>query len=166
MAALTYWREMARVLKPDDRDERPWYLLALRRAQELETRIEERRAFVFDQLARADAALQAGRPNEAVTIRAMLKDKYSHYTDLADLLGHPPVRSRNAPATEAGPARPQIPASHGGVHNLHHQTSPDGSMPDPGRDIGPTPAVNECTAKWSVCPLACPPCLARFCMSP
>ena len=85
--ALTYWREMARLIKPDDREERKWHLLALKRATELETQMQERRAFVIDQLARADAALQAGRPNESVAIRAMLMEKYSQYTDLADLLG-------------------------------------------------------------------------------
>ena len=35
-----YWKEMAKVLKADDPDERPWYLLALERAGELETRIQ------------------------------------------------------------------------------------------------------------------------------
>ena len=89
---------MARVLKADDPDERPWHLLAIQRAEELETKIKERRAFVTDQLAKAEAAMRAGRPNEAVTIRAMLVDKYSHYTDMANLLGPPPQTPRSGTA--------------------------------------------------------------------
>ena len=88
---------MARVLKPDDRDERPWYLLAVQRAEELEAQDPERRAFVIDQLERADAALEAGRPNEAVAIRAMLREKYGQYPDLADLLGRRPCRGPEPP---------------------------------------------------------------------
>ena len=97
LAAMAHWKEMAGLLKPDDHEERKWYLIALKRARELEVKISERRAFVIDQLARADAALQAGRPTEAVTIRAMLKDKFGHYTDLADLLGAPSGREAGTP---------------------------------------------------------------------
>lgn len=45
LLALTYWREMARLIKPDDREERKWHLLAFKRATELEARMQERRAF-------------------------------------------------------------------------------------------------------------------------
>jgi serine/threonine-protein kinase len=105
--ALTDWREMARLIKPDDREERKWHLLALKRATELEARMQERRAFVIDQIARADAAMRAGRPNESVAIRAMLMEKYSQYTDLADLLGPPPQTPRSgtaAPGADVSPA--------------------------------------------------------------
>ena len=103
--ALTYWREMARLVKADDREERPWHLLALERAAKLEAGMQERRAFVIDQLARADAALRAGRPNESVTIRAMLMENYSQYTDLADLLG----TSLQTPRPGAGAVVPSSP---------------------------------------------------------
>ena len=49
--------------------------------------------------------MRAGRPNEAVTIRATLKETYSQYPDLADLLGPPPQTSR--PGTVA--PRPSLP---------------------------------------------------------
>ncbi|MGZ3487573.1 MAG: serine/threonine protein kinase [Isosphaeraceae bacterium] len=61
LLALTYWREMARLIKPDDREERKWHLLALKRATELEARMQERRAFVIDQIARGDAGRAAQR---------------------------------------------------------------------------------------------------------
>lgn len=105
--ALTYWREMARLIKPDDREERKWHLLALKRASELEARMQERRAFVIDQLARANAARQAGRPNEWLAIMAMLREKYSQYTDLADLLAPQPETPRPgtvAPGAAVSPA--------------------------------------------------------------
>ncbi|MBV8310424.1 MAG: hypothetical protein JO344_08575, partial [Planctomycetaceae bacterium] len=71
--------------------------------------MQERRAFVIDQIARADAAMRAGRPNESVVIRAMLMEKYSQYTDLADLLGPPPQTPRfatAAPGAHVSPAHP------------------------------------------------------------
>jgi serine/threonine-protein kinase len=85
--AAELWREMARLIGPDDREERKWHLLAIQRAKEIDSRMHERRSFVSDQIARSNAALRAGRPTEALAIRAMLKEKYSQYTDLADLLG-------------------------------------------------------------------------------
>jgi serine/threonine-protein kinase len=110
VGATNYWREMSRVLKADDRDERKWVLLANKRADELEARVRERREFVIEQLNRAEGALQSGRPTESVAIRAMLKDKYGHYTDMFDLLGppapaNPPERGpSSSPASGTGPA--------------------------------------------------------------
>jgi serine/threonine-protein kinase len=105
VGAMNYWQEMARVLKADDREERKWTLLAHKRAAELESRIRGRREFVIEQLARADAAQQAGRPTESIAIRAMLKDKYGHYTDMIDLLGppSPTTPSGSAPAPSQAP---------------------------------------------------------------
>jgi len=137
--AATYWREMAHLIKPDDREERKWHLLALQRATKLESQIQERRAFVIDKLARANAALQAGRPNESVTIRATLRENYGRYADLADLLGPPsetPRPGTAAPAvtvpdaptveTPAPTPQPAAPAS-----------------PEPNPDHGKTPAKSE-----------------------
>ena len=108
--AAGYWREMARLLMPDEPDQRKWHLLAIQRAAELESRIQDRRAFVMDQLAKASAALQAGRPTESVTIMAMLREKYGHFVDLADLLGSPP----EAPQPSAAPpGASSIPAHSG-----------------------------------------------------
>lgn len=100
--AAEFWREMARLMRSDDQEERKWHLLAIQRAKEIESRMRERRSFVTEQIARADAALQAGRPSEAVAIRAMLKDKYGQYTDLADLLGNRPASTH----PDRGSARP------------------------------------------------------------
>jgi len=100
---------MARLIQPDDRAERKWHLLAAKRATELEARMQERRAFVSEQLARGNAALEAGRPNESVAIRAMLMEKYSQYSDLADLLGPPPETPRPGtvpPGAAVAPAHP------------------------------------------------------------
>ncbi|QEH32893.1 Serine/threonine-protein kinase PK-1 [Aquisphaera giovannonii] len=99
--AAAYWREMARLMKPDDPEERPWYVLALHRAEEVEARMEKRRAFVLDQLSRAEHAFQSGNGGEAETIREMLRKEYGRYADLADLLG----AGHGAPAAPA--ARPE-----------------------------------------------------------
>jgi serine/threonine-protein kinase len=120
--AAELWREMARVTSPDDREERKWHILAVQRAEETESQMHERRIFVVDQVARADRALQAGRPSEAMAIRAMLKEKYGHYTDLADLLGtqapsgsgHPEHGSAPAAEPHSGPASSEKTAGAGG----------------------------------------------------
>ena len=133
--ALTYWREMARLVKADDREERPWHLLALERAAKLEAGMQERRAFVIDQLARADAALRAGRPNESVTIRAMLMENYSQYTDLADLLGS----SLQTPRPGAGAVVP----THPGQTQSPMPESPSPSSPQPTPSGDTTPARSK-----------------------
>jgi serine/threonine-protein kinase len=136
--ALSYWNEMARVLKPDDREERKWYLLALKRASELETQMQVRRAFVIDQLGRANAAMQAGRPNESITIRAMLMEKYGHYSDLADLLGPPP---QTPPHGVSAPDA--TPPAHSGEHPASTPQPSSPSTPDPGPDSDKTPAESD-----------------------
>jgi serine/threonine-protein kinase len=106
------WKEMAKVLKADDPDERPWYLLAVKRAGELETRIRERRAFVLEQLQRADAAFQSGRPTESLAIRSMLVEKYGRYSDLSDLLGASPgAQPPESGHPNASPDTAPMPAS-------------------------------------------------------
>jgi serine/threonine-protein kinase len=105
VGAVNYWREMARVLKPDNPDERSWHLLANRRAEELESKIKERRTFVTDQLSRAEEADRTGRPNEATTIRTMLRDKYLRYTDMKDLLRAEPAANPDS-GTPPGATQP------------------------------------------------------------
>jgi serine/threonine protein kinase len=117
--AASYWQEMARTLRPDNPEERKWYLLANQRADELESRIRERRAFVIDQLERSARALQAGRPNEAVNIRAMLNEKYGRFADVADLLRTPPLstgpqsprRTNNEPPPDHATSPPIAPGT-------------------------------------------------------
>ncbi len=132
--AVTYWKEMARLMKPDDRDEKKWYLLAVKRATDLEKQIQERRAFVEDKIGRANAALQSGRPNESVAIMAMLREKYGHYTDLADLL-QPRIEAPGPGATPhesaTSPVQPgQAPAA----LPQPSPSSPPERMPQPGND--------------------------------
>jgi serine/threonine-protein kinase len=102
--AAMYWREMARLINAADPEERKWHLLAVKRADDLETKIRERRAHVIEMLERAEAAFQAGRPNEALAIRASLAETYGRFTELADLLGSPPASP--PPARGTGPAEP------------------------------------------------------------
>lgn len=83
--AERYWREMAGVVSQDDPEDRRWHLLATKRADDLAARVRDRRAFVEEQFRRAVAALQAGRPKEALQIQAMLREKYGRFTDVADL---------------------------------------------------------------------------------
>ncbi len=126
--AASYWREMARLLKPDEPDEKKWHLLAIRRATELEKRVQDRRAFVSDQLAKASAALQAGRPNESVTIMAMLRENYGHFADLADLLGPQP----EAPQPSVAPP--------GASPTPAHSGDPPTPTTQPARPIAPEQA--------------------------
>jgi serine/threonine protein kinase len=132
MAAM-YWKEMAKVLKADDPDERPWHLLAQKRASELETRIRERRAFVVEQLQRADAAFQAGRPTESLAIRSMLVEKYGRYSDLSDLLGgspgaQPPESGHPNDSPESVPVPASPPAS-SPAHTVVPDQEPRSTLP-------------------------------------
>lgn len=100
VGAAIDWREMSKLINADDPDERQWYLLAVKRAEELEAKIRDRRAFVIEQIARAQAALAAGRPNEALTIQGALREKYGHFRDLSDLLGPPASSHPDSPLPE------------------------------------------------------------------
>ncbi|MGO9596652.1 MAG: serine/threonine-protein kinase [Isosphaeraceae bacterium] len=141
--AAELWREMARLMGPDDREERKWHLLANRRAEEIESRMREQRSFVVDQIARADEALQAGRPSEAVAIRAMLKEKYGQYTDLADLLG-----TRPAPAhPDQGSAPAQAPEPHSGPPSSSAVSPPEPPAASPEPAPGTPPHRPATTGK-------------------
>lgn len=105
------WHELAEQLKKksqphkrDDPEERQWYLLALRRIEQLENAINDRREYVEKQLGLADAAFRAGRPNEALMIRNKLIDQFGKYTDLADLFQ--PIANLNNSDNNAAPSAP------------------------------------------------------------
>ncbi len=136
-AAWEAWKGMAAHLKPDDQEDRPWYLLALRRAEQLETAMKQRRQFVETQLKLADEAMRAGRPNKAISIRSNLYDQYGGYTDLQDLLPRAPVQPEHAPGSAPASA-PASPA-----------TSPTGASAAPAPDASPTsqPATSAPPAK-------------------
>jgi hypothetical protein len=129
---------MANVLKPDDREERPWYLLAVSRADELEAKIQERRAFVIDQLERAESAIRSGRPEDAVTIRNKLRENYSQYADLADLLGTSPSSNPQPPRSDGGPT-PSPPGGQVPASAPRPDSSGDESAPKPAATTAPSP---------------------------
>jgi len=108
LAALQQWKDLASKLKADDKDERPWYLLAIHRAEQLEKAIRDRRQFVEAQIRVAAEAYAAGRPGETKAILDKLKEQYARYTDLADLF------QEVTPQPAAGPALPGPPAPTGG----------------------------------------------------
>ncbi len=97
LEALKQWREMAGVLKPDDAEERPWYLLALHRADQVEATIEDRRKFVMKQIQIADDAMRTGHPNQALAIRSKLIEQFAGYTDLPELAVPAPAPAQATP---------------------------------------------------------------------
>lgn len=126
--AANYWREMTGALNVDDPDDRKWILLSKKRAEELEKKIRERRTFVEQQLSKADAAFRGGRPNEAITIHAMLKEKFAQYADLADLLA--PSLPPEAPAEPIAP----VPTP---------EAAPKAEQPAPAPDPSSTPEAEK-----------------------
>jgi eukaryotic-like serine/threonine-protein kinase len=114
LAAIAIWQELASLLRPDDTEERPWFLLAKKRAEELKQAIAQRREIVMKLIARARAAELSGRTAEALTIRADVLTRYGQYTDLADLLGVVPAAPAEPasapPAQKAADAKSEIPS--------------------------------------------------------
>jgi hypothetical protein len=107
---------MAAKLKPDDPEERKWYLIAVHRADQLERTIRDRRKLVEDQIRLGEEFRQAGRTDAAMGIFNKLRDQYKDYTDLAELLaslpgpppaGPTPPGSPAAPAPSSSPPRPE-----------------------------------------------------------
>jgi serine/threonine-protein kinase len=125
LAAVQQWKELAAKYRPEDKDERQWYLLALHRAEQLEAAVRDRRQFVETQLRLADEAIRAGRPTQAIAIRSKLVEQYAGYIDLSDLF--PAV----APPPSAVPSPPASPG---------HATSVPGNPPpasEPGKAATP-----------------------------
>jgi len=103
LTAQRCWSEMSATVNADDPEDRKWFLLANKRANDLAVRIQERRAFVEGQLRKAATAYRMGRTNDAMTIQAMLQERYSHYTDLADLFGPAPQAAEEHSEPEPQP---------------------------------------------------------------
>lgn len=85
LTAQRAWAQMSATVNAADPDDRKWFLLASKRADDLARRIQERRAFVEGQFRKAAAAYRMGKTNEAIAIQTMLHERYAHFTDLADL---------------------------------------------------------------------------------
>ena len=94
--AAIYWREMSKAFNPEDPDQRKWYLLAVEACRGARDQ-DPRSPGLRDRATRAKAraAFDAGRPTEALTIQATLKEKYGQFRDLDG-----PAR-----AARPGPAR-------------------------------------------------------------
>jgi hypothetical protein len=109
LQAIQRWQDLSRQIKPDDPEDRGWYLLALQRASQLEDAVHDRRQYVLNQLREADEASRTGRPNRAIEIRSNLVEQYQGYTDLSDLFlaPSPPV----SPTPEAATPGPETPSS-------------------------------------------------------
>ena len=112
LAAIQYWEEMANRLKPDDAEQRPWALLARKRAEDVRKAIAERREIVKRQLNDAERARRLGETLKALTIQAHIMEHYGRYGDVADLLeraGLKPSQTRPTPPT-ADPSPPEVPS--------------------------------------------------------
>jgi eukaryotic-like serine/threonine-protein kinase len=139
VSAAVIWDEMARQLRPDDREERPWHLLARLRTDELRKTITQRRAMVMKLLEQVKTAAQAGRVAEALTLRTEVVSKYGQYKDVADMLGLPPGGAPPASAPESGPgAAPPGPGGPGpGEGRPGPPPDAPGSGPAGGEPPGP-----------------------------
>ncbi len=152
--AVQKWQELVDQLKdkaqphkPDDPVERQWYLLALRRIEQLENAMKDRHEIVEKQLLLADAAFRAGRPSEALKIRSMLVDQFGKYTDLADLLrpvaiapGSDAKTVNPAPASSTPSGESNPPAS----SKTASESKTKGSEPEP-PDSGEPPPKSSST---------------------
>ena len=103
LAAIEQWEMMARQLQPDDPAQRPWYLLARKRADDLRKSIAQREEMVGKLLQSAEAADAEGRPREAQAIRREILARYGKYTDLTELLK---AAGLIAPPSDAPPPTP------------------------------------------------------------
>ncbi len=121
-AATHKWDEFANQVKPDDPNQRKWYLLARKRMASIQNEIRRRRELVQKQLTAVEEAYRAGRANEAEIIKKKLVEQYGKYSDLADLLGalpaepgvdsklkSPTVTPAGEPAAAPEPAKPAKP---------------------------------------------------------
>jgi serine/threonine-protein kinase len=106
LAAVEQWKDLASKLKPDDKDERPWHLLARDHAEKLEAAIHDRRRFVEEQFRLADEAMRTGRTNHAIAIRSKLVEQYAGYTDLADLFPGVAAQPGAGPSSSGSPSTP------------------------------------------------------------
>jgi hypothetical protein len=132
MRAMQHWLEFSRSLKPEDPDQRGWYLLALDRAQSLKNMMADRRQVVERQIESAVQAFKSGKTQEGEAIRDKVTEQYMRFTDLADLFvgvtppaakpgedpgktaetaAKPPVNNAPTPTETESSSQPQPPAT-------------------------------------------------------
>jgi hypothetical protein len=160
LTALKDWQELAEGLKEaakphktDDPIERQWYLLAVKRAEQLESTIKVRREYVEKEMAQARAALRAGRQNEANMIHSQLVEQFSKYTDLADLFAPAanvsdsdskattPAQEAKAPSAEHAPS--SAPKAAADRKELKEQTESPTTGTSPTPDSQPPPVPKD-----------------------
>jgi eukaryotic-like serine/threonine-protein kinase len=107
--AIRHWEELAHHLKEHEPEQRPWFLLARTRADELRQAIAQRREVVNGLLEKAKATFLNGRSKEALTIRNEILTRYGKYADLSEMLElaglipKPAAPSSSAPQPEPMP---------------------------------------------------------------
>jgi serine/threonine-protein kinase len=132
ISAQQQWRDLAAQLRPDDVDDRRWYLLALDRVKQLENRIRDRRLTVEKQMQMAQEAIRTGRSAFAEDIRARLITDYGRYTDLADLFSTPGESTNTR--TEPTAVKPATPGA------AEPAAKPATNMPEPAKPVEKPPA--------------------------
>lgn len=135
ISAKARWEEMAQKLKPDEPEERPWYLLALERAKERDMVMRDRRQFVDAQLDEARTARVAGRTGEANAILSKLFEQYGHIRDLADLF-----ETQRQALSVPGPSAV---APSGSPSQPPNQGKPPGTALGQGADTRREPAASD-----------------------
>jgi eukaryotic-like serine/threonine-protein kinase len=110
LAAVAQWQAMAmgleeaaRPLPREDPEERQWYLIALRRVEQLQNAMKDRREYVEKEIGLAVQADRAGRFADAETIRRNLIEQFGKYTDLADIFP-PAANNRGAVGSDTSTA--------------------------------------------------------------
>ena len=96
VAAVAEWEKMASGLDLNDKDDRPWHLLAKKRAEDLTREMSERRAQVIELMTLAKKAEDEGKNDVAISLRAEVKERYLKFKDIAEFMG---ITPDNAPAT-------------------------------------------------------------------
>ncbi len=141
LTAIRQWQEFGKQLKPDDPDERKWYLFANQQVERLENVVKDRRQSVEKQWELAQAAIREGRLQDALDIKNNLIKQYSQFTDLADLFPATPVAPGSDSTANQAPA-PATPA-------------PDaGSTPKPEAPAPPSDPPARASPAGSGCPPA------------
>lgn len=99
--AARVWRDMADLLlKSDQREDRPWGLLALEREKSALDGIAKRRASVDAMLSSADRLVQDGKIADATRLREDVVRRFGHIRDLRDYIYR---------RTGIDPAKPPVP---------------------------------------------------------
>jgi serine/threonine-protein kinase len=135
LKAIDRWQEFKAKLNPDEKEDRPWHLLAAHRAEQLQRTIQDRRRFVEEQLKTAFEADSAGRTDQALAIINKLREQYGRYSDLAGLFQGLPGSAATAPAATGSPPPAAKAPGHGAA-----VPGPSATGSEPAKAVAPPPA--------------------------